>query len=327
MLALALCLSLSVGCGMWGEEEKAPSREDYALEMNTDYPPCTKLPFGNGREAKVILLFGQSNASGCSIVEYLRLNTDPEEYARYEAGFPGVKINYAIDNQYATSGGEFLPVDLTCGCGDGFFGPEVGIADALDRAYPEEEVFLLKFTMSGYSLAHHWLYDGERAWIYDAALAFVKTYMDALLSNGYQARIEAIMWMQGESDVALNRAEGYYDNQVRFAAYLREDLKAYASGEIYFIDAGISDSPYCEPGYPIINEAKRRFAALSEYNLYFDTIAMGLTTLYEPDYDPDLGHYDSRSAIELGRRFGAVFISCMEREETAKVTEQSEDEV
>ncbi len=195
--------------------------------------------------------------------------------------------------------------------GDGCFGPEVGMAEVLSKAFPEEEIFILKYTMSGYSLNHHWLYDGERAWIYDAALVFIRQYMGSLLEAGYDADLQAIAWMQGESDTTTEKAERYFDNQVAFVSYLRASLAEFARGEIYFVDAGISGSPYCEPGYPAVNEAKRRFSNLSPCNLYFDTIDMGLTTLYEPVGEPDLGHYDSLSELALGRKFGELLVDCL----------------
>ena len=43
------------------------------------------LPDGGGKKATVILLGGQSNASGCSRDEYLKKNVTPEQYAEYEA--------------------------------------------------------------------------------------------------------------------------------------------------------------------------------------------------------------------------------------------------
>lgn len=115
--------------------------------------------------------------------------------------------------------------------------------------------------------------------------------------------------MQGESDTAMHNAEKYLDNQRKFVDYLRSDLKSYNTQEIYFIDAGISSSPYCEPGYPLVNQAKQRISEMSAYNLYFSTIDLGLTTLYEPDYDPDLGHYDSLSEIKLGNLFSEYVAS------------------
>ena len=133
--------------------------------------------------------------------------------------------------------------------------------------------------------------------------------MAHLCDLGYDARIGAICWMQGESDTSEFKAKRYFDNQCAFVSYLREDLAPYAEeGGIYFIDAGISNGPYCEPGYPTVNEAKKRFAELSEYNVYFSTIDAGLTTLNEPEGEPDLGHYDAQCEIELGRTFAEYVI-------------------
>lgn len=283
--------------------------ETVVLNMNTNYQLSTTLPRGNGQRVKVILLLGQSNASGSSIVSYLQKNSAPEDFARYSEGYSSVLINYCIDDHNACSEGEYQKVDLTCGAANGFFGPEVGMADALSAAYPDEMIFILKYTMSGYSLHHHWLSAGQRGSIYHAFLAFATENMEHLISLGYDARIGAICWMQGESDTTEFKADRYFSNQSAFVSYLREDLASYAEkGGIYFIDAGISSSPYCEPGYPTVNEAKRQFSELSHLNLYFSTIDAGLTTVHEPEGDPDWGHYDALCELELGRLFADYVI-------------------
>ncbi|MGN1040075.1 MAG: sialate O-acetylesterase [Candidatus Fimimonas sp.] len=282
---------------------------DYSLEMNVNYPLNDVLAEGNGETARVILLLGQSNASGCSIVEYLQLNVDEQTFDYYEKGFDNVLINYCIDDHSFTSNGAFVRVDLTSGCGNGFFGPEVGMAETLSKQFPNEKFYILKYTMSGYSLANHWLRNGKRSDIYNACLAFVHAYLQYLQGKNYNVSLDAICWMQGESDTAMHNAEKYFYNQRKFVKYLRRDLRRYKAKGIYFIDAGISSSPYCEPGYPLVNQAKQRISEMSAYNLYFSTIDLGLTTLYEPDYDPDLGHYDSLSEIKLGNLFGEYVAS------------------
>jgi hypothetical protein len=281
-----------------------------------NYPKPEGLADGQGKPVKVILLLGQSNATGCSISEYLKLSVGEEQYAIYESGYPSVLINYCLDDHNATSNGEFVKVDLTCGSPNGFFGPEVGMAEVLSAAYPDETVVILKYTMSGYSLHYHWLSEGERGSIYEACMRFIKTYMDSLANHNYDARIGAICWMQGESDTTDFKASHYFDNQTAFVSYLREDLAPYADeGGICFIDAGISNSPYCEPAYPQINEAKVEFAKLSPLNYYFSTIDAGFTIHKEPEGDPDWGHYDALSELELGRLFGKnVIQSYLDRE-------------
>ena len=312
---LILCLVLVAAGGIFlladckGDASDNVTDETVVLDMNTEYHLSENLPRGNGKRVKVVLLLGQSNASGSSIVSYLEEKSAPEDFARYSAGYPSVLINYCIDDHNACSEGEYVKVDLSCGAANGFFGPEVGMADALSAAYPDEMILILKYTMSGYSLHHHWLSTGQRGSIYNAFLAFAKKNMDHLADLGYDARIGAICWMQGESDTTEFKAERYYNNQRAFVSYLREDLGPYAEdGGIYFIDAGISNGPYCEPGYPTVNEAKRQFGELSPLNLYFSTIDAGLTTVNEPTGDPDWGHYDALCELQLGRIFAKYVI-------------------
>lgn len=187
------------------------------------------------------------------------------------------------------------------------------MAELLSAAFPTEKIFILKFSMSGFSLNYHWLYDYSPSWIYESFIVFAETYLEYLSSKGYSVSLDAICWMQGESDTTDYKASKYYKNTVSFVNYLRTDLAAYAPSEgIYFIDAGISASPYCEPAYPEINEAKKRFSQNSHLNIYFPTIEPGLTTLYEPASNPDLGHYDALSELELGRMFGREILKIYE---------------
>ena len=282
---------------------------DYSINMDTNFEINDCLNDGNNQKAKVIVLLGQSNASGCTYNNYLEMNTSKDEYERYQNGFDNVLINYSIDNRSYTTNGEFKKVDLTCGVKEGRFGPELGMSDVLSKEFKDETIFILKFTMSGYSLNHHWLSNYVRFDIYNACLIFLETYLDFLISKNYDINLDAICFMQGESDTTEYKASRYYNNLIKFTNYLRSDLDKYNDDEIYFIDAGISDSPYCEPSYPDINKAKEDFSKLSPYNIYFPTIENGLTTMNEPYENPDLGHYDSLSMIRLGELFGEHLIN------------------
>ena len=315
LILLALCLCLA-GCDAVPEGTEPSEDFTVSMDMNTAYPLPDSLPDGEGKPAKVILLLGQSNASGASICAYLEKGVGAQRYAAYQQGFENVLINYCVDDHNATSQGHFVPVDTTCGAANGFFGPELGMAEVLSEAYPDETVYILKYTMSGYSLHHHWLCQRQRGSIYEAFLVFVQTYMDELRGKHYDARIGAICWMQGESDTTAFKASQYYENQKAFVEYLRMDLAPYSEeGGIWFIDAGISNSPYCEPGYPQINEAKEAFSKLSPRNLYFSTIDAGFTIHLEPEGDPDWGHYDALCELELGRMFGRYVIQTYENRE------------
>lgn len=282
-------------------------KNDYVvtMDLNTDFKVVDSMPDGDGGSLKVILLLGQSNASGASRCRYLKDNVGDEQYAKYESGFENILINYCVDDWNNTSNGEFRAVNTECGAAEGFFGPEIGMAEVLSEAFPDEQVVILKYTYSGTNLHYQWLSRGERGSIYNALKTFVDTYMGYLIDKNYNASIGAICWMQGESDTNEYKSERYYDNTVNFVKYMREDFAKYSTdGEIYFIDAGISDSEAWQPLYSEINEAKVRFSELSSLNIFFSTIELGLTVNNEPEGEPDIAHYDSLSELELGREFG-----------------------
>lgn len=79
-----------------------------SLNMNTNYPTCSNLEDGNNQKANVILLLGQSNASGASLTEYLKKNVSNEKFQEYENGYDNVLINYCIDDQVFSSNGQFV---------------------------------------------------------------------------------------------------------------------------------------------------------------------------------------------------------------------------
>ena len=288
--------------------------EEYAIGMDNDFEPCSGLEEGNGELARVIILTGQSNCTGCSVTSYLKAQVPSEQFSRYEEGYPDVRINFNIDNHRTCSEGEFRKTDLLCGSYDEEFGPEVGLADQLSSAFPGEKFYVLKLSMSGNTLNYHWMKNYERGEIYESTVLFVKKSLEYMRSLNYKVRLDAVLFMQGESDTTGYKAARYYKNLSNFVKYLREDLKDYTNENgLYFIDAGISDSPYNydhdgSPIYKKINEIKERFSKESDLNRYFSTIDNGLTTMNEPYDHPDLGHYDALSEIKLGELYASELI-------------------
>ena len=286
--------------------------EKYLIGIDTNFELCQGLTDGDGKTAHVILLTGQSNCTGCSIISYLKDDVDEERFEGFSRGYGNILINYNIDNHRKCSAGQFVKVDLDCGSTEKQFGPEVGIAETLHKSYPDELFIILKFSMSGYSLNYHWLKDGERGEIYLATYLFVKQSLDYIFACNFLVSFDAVMFMQGESDTTTYKTSRYYDNLSNYVHFLREDFESYVTlDELYFIDAGISDSPYNEPCFEELNEQKLKFSKDSPFNIYFSTIDNGLTTLNEPSYEPDLGHYDALSELKLGNLFGEKYVEAI----------------
>lgn len=260
-------------------------------------------------KVKVILLAGQSNATGSSRTNYLKNNVSEEEYEKYVNGFSNVKILYtngtvssgAITHSTLTE--EFVDTKLGQGYQTYSFGPELGLAEYLSEAYPDETVYIIKYAIGSTGLFAHWNpTETERSVCLDNFNAKIELGLSLLEDEGYDPEIVAFLWMQGEADAStFYRAHSYFDLQKALVEGIREKYADYtAEGGIAFVDAAISDSGYWASWY-LLNIIKERYSKESSINYFIDTNAAGLTTLYENN---DLAHYDSMSMLQLGNLFG-----------------------
>lgn len=263
------------------------------------------LPDGQGKKATVILLGGQSNASGCSHDEYLQENVTPEQYAEYESGYDNVYINYL--SGWKTSN-EFVKCSVRQGEIDGGFGPELGIADKLNEMYPDQTFFIIKCAWGGTNLYEQWLSpssDGKTGSLYQTFVKFVDASLKYLVSKNYDIKVEAMCWMQGESDsFSVENGTDYAENLSNLIEDIRKRYDKYASDDgIAFVDAYIADNPvywvYCD----LVNASKKTVADSSPINTVIDTVSLGLSCSEEPADNPDLAHYDSLSELKLGHLF------------------------
>ena len=262
---------------------------------------------GQGKQATVILLGGQSNASGCSRDDYLQKNVSAEKYAEYKNGYDNVYINYYISGGYNKSNA-FVKCATLQGEAGGYFGPELGMAEKLHQTRPNELFFIVKYAWGGTNLFDQWLSpssDGKTGTLYKEFVAFVQTSVKYLLDKDYNVKIEGMCWMQGESDsFSVEHATKYQTHLDNFIKDIRKKFSSYAANDgIAFVDAYIADNPvywvYCD----LVNQSKQAVSNASDKNVLVDTIAHGLTCSEEPQDTPDLAHYDSLSQLKLGNLF------------------------
>lgn len=281
LAVVVVCVACVAGC-----KEDTVKNE---LKLTFDFELNTTVPNGNGKTAKVIILAGQSNATGVAHTEILKDKISEEKYEEYINGYDNVYINYNMENGRVKSDG-FVRTNVES---DEWFGPEIGLAEALSKK--DDTYFIIKYSYGGSNLYSQWKKENEC--LYKGLVTYVDESIEFLRNNGYNPQIEALLWMQGESDATAIHARRYYKNTKKFVSNIRDEY-----GDIKFIDAGISDSQYWKE-YKRINDAKQKFSALSDNNYYIDTIASGLTYDLEPYGEADLAHYDSLSQIELGHLF------------------------
>ena len=276
-----------------------------ALENRNPYTftVADTLPDGGGKEVSVILLGGQSNASGCSLDEYLAKNVSPEKYAEYQNGYDNVYINSLSG---AHRSGAFVKCATLQGELVGGFGPELGLADKLHELYPDRTFFIIKCAWGGTNLFEQWLSptsDGKTGDLYKQFEAYVQASIDYLISKNYNVKIEGMCWMQGESDsFSVDDSNAYGEHLGNFIEDVRKRFAEYASDDgIAFIDAYIAENPVFWVYYENVNRGKSEVAERSDINVVIKT--SDLITTEEPVDTPDVPHYDSLSEIALGHRF------------------------
>ena len=292
-----VCLLLIAFFTTWGIYEYVNNKITFVINDT--------LPDGQGKKAKVILLGGQSNASGCSRDEYLKKNVSAEKYSEYQNGYDNVYINYLSGAKKSES---FIKCTTKQGEIEDGFGPELGLAEELHNKHPNELFFIIKYAWGGSNLYKQWLSPsskGKTGQFYKEFVKYVNTSLEYLISKNYDIEIEGMCWMQGESDsVSYTIATEYKDNLTNFIKDIRKEFSKYKSSDgIAFVDAYIANNPTYWVYYEQINNSKQEVANLSSMNTVIDTIAHDLTCSNEPFDAPDLAHYDSLSEIKLGHLF------------------------
>ncbi len=263
------------------------------------------IPYGFGKEATVVLLAGQSNAAGCSRDEYLQKNVSAEKYAEYKKGYDNVYINHFASATNQSNA--FVPCGACQGEYGGFFGPELGLAEKLNELYPDRTFFVIKYAWGGTNLYEQWRSPssgGAVGPLYQSFVQYVKTSLEYLTVKNYKIKIEAMCWMQGESDsMEEEHALNYEKHLSNFVKDIRAELSSYQSNDgIAFVDAYIAETIFWKH-YVQLNKAKQAVADSSPINVVIDTITHGLSVIKEPEEQPDIAHYDSLSELKLGNLF------------------------
>ena len=171
-----------------------------------------------------------------------------------------------------------------------YFGPEVQFAHAMAKIFPTENVIIIKSAASGSSI-NEWLPNKP---LYQGLLRQVK-----FVAPPHNSKIEAIVWMQGETDARTEQtANAYADNLNLFINSLRQSLKA---ENLPFLIGQINQKNASFPMEQTVRSAQAKIASDHPHTLLISND--GLSKIY------DKVHYDAKGLVELGRRFAIGFVN------------------
>lgn len=232
---------------------------------------------------KVFILAGQSNMVGSGQSEEL-----PEEYRTSPANV-----------QVLARNGKLGPLQPR-----GRFGPEVSFSHAIAKAWPEEQIVIVKLAIGGTSAlawSPEWTEAGakitqnERSGpLYRRLMELVKT-----LTDSRDTEIVAMLWAQGGRDGRYEAAaKDYQQNLTKIIAAVRRDL---GNENLPFLLAQTVDAPPAR--FPHIGKVRADQQRVAEELPHTRLISSDGLAKHR-----DNVHFNTEGQLELGQRFAKAVL-------------------
>lgn len=231
-------------------------------------------------DARVFLLAGQSNMSGAGLYEKL---SDAEK-------LPPSKVKIWNKGAWQELGPGFS-------ANKGRFGPELEFGREIQKAYPQDDIYIIKKASGGTSMHKHWrVHDGGGVMLKNF-LADTHKALKNLEKSKVKFTIEGMLWMQGESDAAQGKGDLYQESLTHFIKYIRKEFK---SPNLPFIMGRILPTFDKPVGHgPMVRTALEQVAKQDKYVACFDTDTFERI---------NKGHYNHNGQIMLGRTFAKYYL-------------------
>ncbi len=174
-----------------------------------------------------------------------------------------------------------------------YFGPEVSFAQDVARAFPNDNIILIKQAASG-SRIKQWQ-PGQS--LYKGLLRQVGFATDSAKSK----QVDAIVWMQGESDAQSNISiASQYGNQLKqLVDGLRKDLDS--PNSLFIFGQTSLDHPSSQASLEAVRQQQNAMQKVLGNANMVNTDKLGKLH--------DGIHLNAHGQMELGRRFAKAYIS------------------
>lgn len=236
---------------------------------------------------KVFLLGGQSNMDGRAPVNSL---SPP-----YNQPQTDVKIwDYWSGGGWADLRGGFSTFNT-----GNLFGPEVSFGHRLHEMFPNDDIYLIKYSKGGTSLEEDWNPDGSGAH-YNTFKATANTALQDLVGAGLSPEVVGMIWMQGERDAQFaNMASAYAANLTNLISTVRND---FSEPDMQFVVGRITTHYGVDNGNALVRAAQETVPGLVGNASWIDT----------DDLQRSGGHYGAVGQIDLGIRYAGEIVETPE---------------
>ena len=226
---------------------------------------------------KIFLLSGQSNMAG-QLKEYWADVQSP-----YKDPFPQIQLWHNKRKQW----GSLAPTHR--------LGPEIGFGHAIAKAFPNEDVRLVKYAINGTALYNDWApTDGS---CYIGFMAAAQGALANLEAKQLPYEIVGMLWLQGESDAVEKMGAEYEQNLSAFIEHMRSTFN---TPEMPFILARVRNFYGKGEQAQMVRTAQQALAEQMPNVAWFDT----------DDLNPLVngGHYGLAGTLEIGKRFAETYL-------------------
>lgn len=261
-------------------------------------PPAAETLFTKGRRVSIFVLTGQSNSLGTT-GDVAEIDITPErdpldERVPFFWANRSTRAGDGPARLYGTSGGKI--VTLRAQQGEGvdvlFWGPEIAFGRTLAAAGTKD--FLIVKASRGGGGNSFWLKGNRDDHMYRHVVDTVGQAVKAL-PPGTEFEVAALLYMQGESDSAVEAAVS--GERLRtLAANLRKDLPR--AGKMKVLVAGIALGG---KDRDVVRAQQSALPAADATFRYVDTLGWNPVRY-------DGAHFDKASKLELGRRLAKAWL-------------------
>jgi hypothetical protein len=266
---------------------------------------------------RVFLLAGQSNMAGLGAYSGYLGDSAPETQAPYNVADKACPVpyttpqtgvyfwNYTADTVSGSihnpgTGKGWINNQFGYGYRTDQFGPELSFGYRMKQLYPNDEIYLIKYGISGTTLAEDWNPDGTGP-CYNTFIARVNAAMTNLTTNHKDPTIAGMAWMQGESDAieSYSFSVNYESNLVNFIGKVRTFVKtSFGTTTLPIVMGRITTYYGSTTNNTIVRNAQNDIVNKVQNISVFNTD--DLEWAYR-------GHYGTQGQIDLGIRFANEF--------------------
>lgn len=194
---------------------------------------------------------------------------------------------------------------------EGGFGPEIGLARTL-QARERKPLAIVKGAWSGTGMVQDWNHADPDSGgsCYRALVAEVKAATAAAKEREITLRLRAFVWVQGESDANAQAAPQYAQRLGEMIGSLRRDLAAPEMIALVGVNTNFGNGK--NAFVPVIVERQKLLATQIVRCAYVDTSGLAYA---------NAAHFDTRSTIEVGRRFADALLAIEAKAEPTNAAE------